>query len=153
MDDVVHEFPLPPARVQAIHPGSYVHVERGFDGDARFDPLTVECWVRPFRTDVLQPIVTWRGEFSSGGFGLFIVDGGRVAFEIGAGNPSVPSTSITDAVRVDAGAPLFAAGGLTRDKVLLFVTHGGHEAASEPLLFSVRDMRYSLRSARFAGSV
>src|SRR5262249_18728794 len=47
-DKVLHEFPLAQPTPQPIHPGSYVHVEKGLSRPTR--ALTLECWVRPWKT-------------------------------------------------------------------------------------------------------
>ena len=59
--------------VQAIHPGSYVHVATGFEG-TRFSSVTIETWVRAWSSESRQGIVTaCDGE---SGFGLFVAQGG-----------------------------------------------------------------------------
>lgn len=105
LDEIFHEFPASPARVQPIHPGSYVHVERGLfaDGDLP-TALTLECWVRPFRTDVVQPLIACCDSSRAGGFGLFVLGGGAVAF------------TCADADAIDLAAPSFAAGELARGR-------------------------------------
>lgn len=66
--------------VQPIHPGSYVHVERGFP-DRRFDALTIETWIRRWASDERQALVTACDGDS--GFGLFVSRGGWIGFLLG----------------------------------------------------------------------
>ena len=47
-DEVVHSFPRLEPKQQAIHPGSYIHVEKGLPPEKSLSALTLECWVRPW---------------------------------------------------------------------------------------------------------
>jgi Concanavalin A-like lectin/glucanases superfamily len=74
-------FPQAAASQRSISPGSYVHVETALAPTARFTQLTLECWVRPFRTTTPS---YWQGLMSQHtnpvggvgqcGFGLFLTD-------------------------------------------------------------------------------
>lgn len=76
-DEVLQAFAAAPARVQAIHPGSYVHVDKGLDASLPLQGLAVECWVKPWSVDARQCIA------SQDGWGLFIEAGGALAFHLG----------------------------------------------------------------------
>lgn len=84
-DAVLHRFEPAPARVQAIHPGSYVHVAKGLAADAALPGLSLECWVKPWTVETRQTLV---GQFdypSRCGFGLFIEAGGALCLYLGDG--------------------------------------------------------------------
>ncbi len=66
--------------VQPIHPGSYVQVERGFEGK-RFEALSIETWVRRWDSEDRQGLVTACDGDS--GFGLFVSPKGWIEFLLG----------------------------------------------------------------------
>lgn len=82
-DTVVHEAGALPARRQPIFPGSYVTVASGLRGRCR--ALTVECWVRPWRLDRLQGLVTQEDKTSDAGFALGLGPDGYVGWFTGNG--------------------------------------------------------------------
>ena len=84
-DTVLTASPESPPVFQPIHPGSYVHVEEGLPADEPLAGLTLECWVRPWRLDVFQGLVTQYDYPQSCGFGLFLANGGGVQFYTGNG--------------------------------------------------------------------
>ena len=67
-------------RVQPIHVGSYVHVERGF-GDRSFAALTLETWIRAWSWERDQGLLTACD--GDEGFGLFALRGGWIQFCLG----------------------------------------------------------------------
>lgn len=80
-DPVLHAAAgVQPARVQAIHPGSYVRFERGLAGP--LDAFTLECWVMPWGFGDRQAILTqWDdGPGPHHGLGLFIGKDGGLEF-------------------------------------------------------------------------
>lgn len=79
-DPVLHAAPgWQPEGLQAIHPGSYVRVERGLHGP--LEAFTLACWISPWDFGDLQAIVTQLDDASSHqGFGLFIREDGSLAF-------------------------------------------------------------------------
>ncbi len=80
-DEVLHQFGVASANVQAIRPGSCVVVHKGLtDGEAPRS-VAVECWLRLFRVDGPQGILTQGG--SSDGFGLFVSTDGKLQFNCG----------------------------------------------------------------------
>ena len=62
-----------PARVQPIHPGSFVRVKNGLPADAELTALTLECWVRPWKLSQWQGILTQHDYPDRCGFGLYAV--------------------------------------------------------------------------------
>lgn len=70
----------PKPRIQPIHVGSYVHVERGF-GDRTFTALTLETWIRAWSWKRDQGIITACD--GDEGFGLFVLAGGWIQFLLG----------------------------------------------------------------------
>jgi len=74
-----------PARVQPIHPGSYVRVKNGLPADAELNALTLECWVRPWKLTPWQGILTQHDYPDRCGYGLFLDAEGRAVFSIGSG--------------------------------------------------------------------
>jgi hypothetical protein len=80
LDAVVHAAPgWQSEGMQAIHPGSYVRIERGLEGP--LTAFTLECWISPWDCGDLQAIVTQLDDVSSRqGFGLFILDDGALEF-------------------------------------------------------------------------
>jgi hypothetical protein len=85
-DDVVlHAFAPSPARVQPIHPGSYVFVDKGLDAALPLRGLTIDCWVKPWSIATRQTIAGQYDFPSHCGYGLFIEEGGALAFYLGDG--------------------------------------------------------------------
>jgi hypothetical protein len=75
LDVELRRFSPDPARVQPIHPGSYVHVARALPASQPLNALSVECWIRPWRTDVWQGLITQHRFPDACGFGLFVANG------------------------------------------------------------------------------
>ncbi len=85
-DTVVADLGVLPARVQPIHPGSYVHVERGLPAALPLPGLTLECWVMPWRcSGERQALITQYDAPAGCGFGLFIETDGALALYLGDG--------------------------------------------------------------------
>jgi hypothetical protein len=85
-DECLRAFPPAPPRVQPIHPGSYVHVERSLDDDPPIAALALECWVRPWRlSGSYQGLVTQHDYPAACGVGLFIDGERRIQFYAGDG--------------------------------------------------------------------
>jgi len=90
-DIVLHEFPESPARVQPIHPGSYVHVRKGLPDP--LDAFSLECWVRPWFVNRWAGLLTQHDYPNHCGWGLFIKPDGAVVFYLGDGGPNRPEFS------------------------------------------------------------
>lgn len=85
-DEVLSPVEQAPACPQPVHPGSYVHVEKGLAANERLDSLGLECWVRPWAaTGGWRGLVTQDDQPQRCGWGLFIDPQGRLAFYLGDG--------------------------------------------------------------------
>ncbi|WP_261803627.1 LamG domain-containing protein [Variovorax sp. PAMC26660] len=82
-DTVLHAFAPSAPRVQPIHPGSYVRVERGLDQPLR--SVTLECWVQPWSVGTRQSVMGQYDLPGACGYGLFIDEAGRAVFYLGDG--------------------------------------------------------------------
>ncbi|MFO0896916.1 MAG: LamG domain-containing protein, partial [Pirellulales bacterium] len=70
---------------QAIHPGSYIHVEKRLDTDRPLAALTIDVWVRPWRiAGTPQAIVSQLDLEQPGGFALWLDEQGRLRFWVGS---------------------------------------------------------------------
>jgi N,N-dimethylformamidase len=76
---------------QAIHPGSYVHVDNSLPSERRLSQLTLEGWIRPFNLAGWQGLITQHDYPDRCGIGLFISDG-RIAFMTAAGGAHDPAS-------------------------------------------------------------
>lgn len=84
-DDVLHQFGRMPATVQAIHPGSYLAIEKPLDPLGELPAIAIEIWVRRWRTIGRQAIVSQFNEPEACGFALFVNEDGSVGFYLGNG--------------------------------------------------------------------
>ncbi len=84
-DELLHSFGRSEPNVQPIHPGSYLHVENRLDPKIELASLTMEIWVRRWRTIGRQALISQLDEESTGGFGLFAGEDGSIGFYIKAG--------------------------------------------------------------------
>ncbi len=84
-DDVLFTFPESPPVDQPIHPGSFVHVDKGLPAEEALDALTLECWVRPWRPAGWQTMISQHDYPTACGYGLFLDGEGRVGFYLGDG--------------------------------------------------------------------
>lgn len=84
-DASLHGFEPAPPRVQAVHPGSYVHVENGLPADIPLTGLSIECWVKPWTVETRQALVSQFDHPARCGFGLFIEPGGMLGLYLGEG--------------------------------------------------------------------
>ncbi len=79
-DEFLHRFPVSAPTPQAIHPGSYVFVQKNFS--KTFTGLTLECWVRPAKIKSRAGLITQCDAQNQMDFGLLIEPGGVVSFLI-----------------------------------------------------------------------
>ena len=84
-DEIVHSFGQSPAATQPIHPGSYILVEKPLDDRPMSEGLTLEIWIRRWRTVGRQAILGQFDEPDSCGFGLFVNEDGSLSFYVGDG--------------------------------------------------------------------
>lgn len=90
-DPVLHAGGEHPARVQAIHPGSYVHIERGLPEGA-LEALTLECWLMPWGFGERQAVIAQcDDEGADEGVGLFIEADGTLVLRLGRSRLSGPA--------------------------------------------------------------
>lgn len=82
-DVVLHTEVRHSGQPQAIHPGSYVFVDRGLPAGS-LSAFTLECWLMPWGFGHRQAILTQYDESRRRGFALFIEADGRLAFRCGA---------------------------------------------------------------------
>ena len=57
-DWILQSLPQAPAIQRSIRPGSYIHIGRALVSDGSYPQLTIECWVRLFRTTSWQGLIT-----------------------------------------------------------------------------------------------
>ncbi len=84
-DETLHSFGSSPAAIQPIHPGSYLVADKPLDATADLPGLTLEVWIRRWRTVGRQAII---GQFDAPeacGFGLFVNEDGSLSFYLGDG--------------------------------------------------------------------
>lgn len=74
-DTLIQDLGEFPASLQPIFPGSYAVVDSSLPADLTLTALTLECWVRPWRLEGRQGIITQFSVPDACGFGLFIDDG------------------------------------------------------------------------------
>jgi hypothetical protein len=93
-DWTLYTFPQASASQCSISPGSYVHVETALNPTAMFTELTLECWVRPFRTtspSYWQGLISQHSYSGQCGFGLFLNDTNVPYYYFGNGGSFVPA--------------------------------------------------------------
>jgi hypothetical protein len=84
-DQVLHSFGPAPAAIQPIHPGSYLLAEKAPDSRIPLPGLTLEVWIRRWRTVGRQAIITQFDEPAHCGYGLFVYEDGSIGFYLGDG--------------------------------------------------------------------
>lgn len=90
-DPVLESVRVEEPGTQPIHPGSYVHIEKGLPGNRRLSGFTLEGWIRPFRLQGWQGLITQHDYPNRCGIGLFL-NGGQITFITDAGGQHVPAT-------------------------------------------------------------
>ncbi len=89
-DEVLHTFSSAPPIAQPIHPGSFLHVERGIPLDHKLTALTLECWVRPWRLTGWQTLMGQYDYPARCGYALGIDPAGRLQFYLSDGGDFRP---------------------------------------------------------------
>jgi len=84
-DEVLQEFPEAQPKLQPIHPGSYLHVEKGLKADQELKEFTVECWARVYLSETPACIATQFDMPADCGFALFLNPNYRLSFYLGDG--------------------------------------------------------------------
>ncbi|MEI6537585.1 MAG: LamG domain-containing protein, partial [Verrucomicrobiaceae bacterium] len=83
----MHAFELAPASPQPIHPGSYVHVDKGLREP--LSALTMECWVRTWSLAQPQGLISQGETGARLGLALCLGPKGEVIFFLGDGSSPV----------------------------------------------------------------
>lgn len=83
--DILHTFERSKPKTHPIHMGSYVHVDKTLPADLQIKAFSLTCWVRPWRIEGHQGLMTQCDFDQACGWGLFIDEGGRAAFYLGDG--------------------------------------------------------------------
>lgn len=94
-DEVLHSFGQSPASVQPIQPGSYLIADKPLDPNTEIRALTLEVWIRRWRTTGSQAIITQFDQPSACGFGLFVNEDGSLSFYLGDGGAFAESSRHT----------------------------------------------------------
>ena len=96
-DELLHTFGPSTAAVQPIHPGSYLNVDKLLDSAAVLPALSLEVWIRRWRTIGRQAIISQFDRPRACGFGLFVNEDGSLSFYLGDGGAFVESNIHTTA--------------------------------------------------------
>jgi N,N-dimethylformamidase len=80
LDIELQRFARSKACVQPIYPGSYVHIGHALPADQPLHAFSAECWIRPWRTDAWQGLITQHRFPDACGFGLFLANGTVYAY-------------------------------------------------------------------------
>jgi N,N-dimethylformamidase len=70
---------------QAIHPGSYIHIDRGLSAERPLAALTLEYWVRLWDLAGVQGLIGQFDATAAGGYALTVARDGSVGFYLGDG--------------------------------------------------------------------
>jgi hypothetical protein len=84
-DKILYRFPPHAPQSQPIHPGSYLHVEKRLDPQTELRELTLEIWIRRWRTTGRQALISQFDQPASCGFALFVNEDGSLGFYAGPG--------------------------------------------------------------------
>jgi len=84
-DEVLHTWKVNEPVMQPIHPGSYIHVEKGLVADEPIEALTIECWVRLWDVWGRQGLVGQFDDTRGAGFALLVDQDGAVEWYLGDG--------------------------------------------------------------------
>jgi hypothetical protein len=84
-DEILHAFGPSSATTQPIHPGSYLIAEKPLTPTYALQELTIEVWIRRWRTIGRQAIVTQFDHPQHCGLGLFVNEDGSLGFFLGDG--------------------------------------------------------------------
>lgn len=84
-DEILQSFGQSPPMVQPIHPGSYLVADRALESETPVKALTIEVWIRRWRTKGRQAILSQLDRPGACGFGLFVNEDGSLSFYLGDG--------------------------------------------------------------------
>lgn len=83
-EEVLTTFSQQPPAPHPVHPGSYIHIEKGLEG--KFAKGSIEIWVRPWNLLHKGTILSQFDHQQSCGIALFITDRYEVVFYLGDGH-------------------------------------------------------------------
>ncbi len=102
-DEVLTAFDPAEPCPQPIHPGSYIHVERGLP-EGSLKAVSLECWIRPWRVDTWAGLITQYDYPDRCGLGLFVSPQGRVVLHLGDGGKyRAESSDTSDEMPLEVG--------------------------------------------------
>jgi hypothetical protein len=84
-DEVLQSVMVDRPAPQAIHPGSYIHIESGLPSDRGLPALSLECWVRLWDLAADQGVMGQWDATQGGGYALLAGRDGSVGFYLGDG--------------------------------------------------------------------
>lgn len=84
-DEVLETFLKPEPVQQPIHPGSFVCVDNPIPAEEPIEAVSLECWVRPWRLNAWQTLISQHNYPTACGYGLFLDGEGRVQFYLSDG--------------------------------------------------------------------
>ena len=145
-DVVLHTQQETEPRQQSIYPGSYVHVDQGLPADQELSAITLECWVRPWRLNEWQGVMTQHDFPQACGVGLFIDHAGRAALYLGDGGKYDPSRNFVGA-KLNHRRWNHLVGTWDGNQVVLWVN--GRKSGTWELSEAVRAGKASLRLAAY----
>ncbi|MFH1268066.1 MAG: LamG domain-containing protein, partial [Planctomycetota bacterium] len=93
-DEVLTVFSKSEPVGQPIHPGSFVHVEKPLSSEEPIHALSLECWVRPWKLNGWQTLISQHNYPTACGYGLFLDGEGRVQFYLSDGGAYQPERSL-----------------------------------------------------------
>jgi hypothetical protein len=94
-DEVLAAFQPSPAVVQPIHAGSYLVADKPLDRDTELNALSLEVWIRRWRTVGSHGIITQFDQPDHCGVGLFVNEDGSLSFYLGDGGAFVEKNKHT----------------------------------------------------------
>lgn len=145
-DVVLHTLEEKQPKQQPIYPGSYIHVEQGLSADQKVPAITLECWVRPWRLNEWQGLITQHDFPNACGVGLFLDHEGRAALYLGDGGEYDKSRNFVGA-KLNHRRWNHIAGTWDGKQVVLWVN--GRKSGTWELTESVRAGQASLRLAAY----
>lgn len=123
-----------PAQVQPVHPGSYIRAAKNLPPDEELKQLTLECWVRPWKLNGWQGLITQHDYPDNCGFGLFINGNGQAAFSIhDGGEYDREAVAVSSAMKVRTWHHIVATWNGSRATIWLDGKESGHWDAPENL--------------------
>jgi hypothetical protein len=105
-DEVLHALKLEQPEMQPVHPGSYIHVEKGLPAEP-LSEVTLECWLRLWNVHEPQGVVTQLD--GANGIGLLVFPDGTLGYFTGECADPAATPHRTEAKLALPGRPSFNA--------------------------------------------